>query len=309
MTNKERLQLLLDGGVPDVPPHWELVFQIPKAMFGMDPATVEEADYATDAARNDARMAFHNDVAWRLVEDLGWAAVPAWSPYDAEIVRRTKPEFEDVALVPGYEGGGVFWMPNGTDMLDFAVRLHEQPDDLRAEARRKCDAAKEALRRLADAGADFFVLTYDFGYNDAPFVSPKHFEWLVVPYLAEIVAQAHELGKKAILHSDGCLTHILDQIHGTGVDGYQSVDPQGGMDIRAVRERFPDWLLMGNVPCSLMQDVAEEPIREAVRTCVTHGGIGKRYILSTSNCIFHGMPPESYLIMLDEYNRLTSARG
>lgn len=153
------------------------------------------------------------------------------------------------------------------------------------------------------------MLTYDFGYNDAPFVSPKHFEWLVVPYLAEIVAQAHELGKKAILHSDGCLTHILDQIHGTGVDGYQSVDPQGGMDIRAVRERFPDWLLMGNVPCSLMQDVAEEPIREAVRTCVTHGGIGKRYILSTSNCIFHGMPPESYLIMLDEYNRLTSARG
>lgn len=307
MSTENGLRILLDGGIPETPPHWELVFQIPLAMFGMDPAAVEEARYATDADRQDARIAFHNEVTWRLVEELGWAAAPAWNPYDPEVVHRTKAEFGGRALVPGYEGSGVFWMPNGTQMLDFAVRLYEHPDDLQAEARRKCDAAKEALRRLADAGADFFVLTYDFGYNDAPFVSPKHFRWLVAPYLSEIVAEAHALDKKAILHSDGCLTHILDTIHATGVDGYQSVDPQGGMDIRAVRERYPDWLLMGNVPCNLLQDVDEEPIREAVRTCWTHGGVGKRYILSTSNCIFHGMPPESYRIMLDEYHRLAAA--
>jgi hypothetical protein len=34
------------------------------------------------------------------------------------------------------------------------------------------------------------------------------------------------------------------------------------------------------------------------------GGIGKPYIFSTSNCIFDGMPCESYRIMLDEYRRL-----
>ena len=308
MTNKDRLQTLLDGGVPDIPPHWELVFQIPEALFGMDPAAVEEKPYVTEADRQAARIAFHNEVAWRLIEDLGWAAVPAWNPYDAEVVRLAKRVFDGRALSPGYEGGGVFYMPNGSDMLDFAVRLHERPEDLRQEARRKCDAAKETLRRLADAGADFFVLTYDFGYNAAPFVSPKHFAWLVAPYLSEIVEQAHDLGKRAILHSDGCLSRILDQIHATGVDGYQSVDPQGGMDIGVVRETYPDWLLMGNVPCSLLQDVEEEPIREAVRTCMALGGVGKRYVLSTSNCIFHGMPPESYRIMLDEYHRLTSAR-
>lgn len=29
-------------------------------------------------------------------------------------------------------------------------------------------------------------------------------------------------------------------IFSTGVDGYQSIDPQGQMDIRKVREQFPD---------------------------------------------------------------------
>jgi hypothetical protein len=32
--------------------------------------------------------------------------------------------------------------------------------------------------------------------------------------------------------------------------------------------------------------------------------MGKRYIFSTSNTVFAGMPPESYRIMLDEYQGL-----
>ena len=73
------------------------------------------------------------------------------------------------------------------------------------------------------------------------------------------------------------------------------------MDIRAVREAFPDWILMGNVACNSLQDVDDDAIRKSVRYCMKHGGIGKRYIFSASNVIYDGMPPESYRIMLDEY--------
>ncbi len=38
-----------------------------------------------------------------------------------------------------------------------------------------------------------------------------------------------------------------------------------------------------------------------------YGGMGKRYIFSTSNTIFPGMPPESYRIMLDEIERYAGA--
>ena len=63
---------------------------------------------------------------------------------------------------------------------------------------------------------------------------------------------------------------------------------------------------MGNVACNMLQDAVEEEIRESVRYCMTHGGIGKPYIFSTSNCIFNGMPPESYKIMLDEYDSISA---
>jgi hypothetical protein len=214
------LERILHGQIPDFPPHWELVFQIEKEMFGMDPEAVAEAD----------RVAFQVDVFRRLIAELGWAAVGGH--YQPKVLETIQNAVGRDALVAGFEGDGVFWMPTGADMMDFVVRLFDHQQELHAEARRKCDNAKQYLQQAADAGADFFVLTYDFGYNDAPFVSPKDFSDIAVPYLTELVQCAHNLGKKAILHSDGCLTKILDQIHSTGIDGYQSIDPQGHMDIR-----------------------------------------------------------------------------
>ncbi len=292
MTGKEKLEMILNGRIPDSPPHWELVFQIEKAMFGMDRDALREAD----------RPAFQLELYHRLVDEFDWAAIPGG--YDLAEIERTKNSLGRKALVPAYEGGGVFWMPSGETMMDFVVKLFERPEDLHAEARAKCDRAKTFFRHAVDGGADFFVLTYDFGYNDQPFISPRHFADIVAPYLTELVGTIHDLGKKAILHSDGCIDQILDQIHATGVDGYQSVDPQGQMDIQKVRNDYPDWILMGNVACNLLQDTDENRIQESVRYCMTHGGVGKPYIFSTSNCIYEGMPPESYRIMLDAYRRM-----
>jgi len=297
---------LLDGGIPDVPPHWELVFQIPKEMFGIDAEVVANGQYDSEAARLEAMAQCHMEIYWRLIEECNWAAVPPPNPYNAKSVAQMKKALGEHALIPGYDGYGVFWMPTGSDIMDFVVKIFERPDELQQEARQKCDNCKELLQQMADAGADFFILTYDFGFNDAPFISPKHFREFVTPYLTEIVQKVHDLGKLAILHSDGCLTEILDQIYSTGVDGYQSVDPQGGMDIKAVREAYPEWLLMGNVSCSLLQETNDLEIRKAVNYCMTHGGMGKRYIFSTSNCIYAGMPAESYKIMLDEYRNMVN---
>ena len=276
MTNKDRLASILDGEVPDVPPHFELDFHLGREMFGLEVAEVRERTYASDAARLDALLGIHIELQHRLVEDLGYACAYFSPEHPVEQgITKVREALGDRALIRTHEWGGVFWMPTGGDIMDFVVKMFERPDEMHAEARAKCDAAKELLRIQADAGADFFMLCYDFGFNDGPFISPDHFREFVTPYLAEIVQAAHELGKKAILHSDGDLREILDQIHSTGLDGYQSVDPQGHMDIKAVREQFPDWILMGNVNCSMLQDADEEKIRESVQYCMKHGGVGK----------------------------------
>ncbi len=298
MTPKERMQTILDGGTPDAPPHWELVYQIEDEVFGLDrPGRRDEA----------GEIALNIELMSKLIETYDWGVVyPAavGGRMSLDGITRLKKALGGHALVVAFEWDGVFWMPSGDRFVDFCVMLYERPDELAGEARRKCDRAKEWVRRMADAGADFFCLAYDFGFNAGPFISPAHFRELVAPYLTEIVTAVHDAGLKAILHSDGDLRLLLDQLHGSGLDGYQSVDPQGSMDIRLVREQFPDWILMGNVMSSMMQETVEDEIRRSVRYCMTHGGMGKRYILSTSNCIFAGMPVRSYEIMLDEYRRI-----
>ncbi|MEN6313947.1 MAG: uroporphyrinogen decarboxylase family protein, partial [Clostridiaceae bacterium] len=100
---------------------------------------------------------------------------------------------------------------------------------------------------------------------------------------------------------------ILDQLVSTGLDGYQSIDPQGHMDIAEVKKLYGDKLiLMGNVQTSMLQETDEQKIRESVRYCMKHGKPEGKFIFSTSNCIFAGMPLESYHIMLDEYTKLAS---
>jgi uroporphyrinogen decarboxylase len=307
ITNKDRLVTILAGGIPDFPPHFEIVFQLGKEFFGLDWQAVNEASYPSEAARERALENFHIELQLRLIEEFDYAAVQP--PNSLEGITRTKQVVGERALVVPHDWDGVFWMPGGGEIMQFVEKMFYRPDEMHAEARAKCDAAKLRLRQQANAGADFFLLAYDFGFNDGPFISPDQFAEFVAPYLTEIVSTVHDLGKKALLHSDGDLNLLLEQIHGTGIDGYQSVDPQGNMDIKAVREKYPDWILMGNVNSGMLQFTDEEMIRQSVRYCLEHGGVGKPYIFSTSNCVFDGMPPESYRLMLREYETFRKERG
>jgi len=58
MTPKERLQTILSGQVPDFPPHFEMVFQLEKEMFGMNRKSVECRIFASEAKKKEALMAF-----------------------------------------------------------------------------------------------------------------------------------------------------------------------------------------------------------------------------------------------------------
>lgn len=301
MTNKSRLEAILRGQSPDVPPHFELVFQLEKEAFGIEFMPWGELQKASQAEQ-EREAALHVEMAERLVDDYGWAALTGDTP-------ALKRAVGDKALVYAFNGSGTFWLMPGDAMMEFVVRLFERPEELHEEARAKCDASIELAKQQVGQGADFICINSDYGFNSGPFISPKHFAEFVTPYLTEIVTAIHDLGVPAILHSDGNLNAILDQLVGAGLDGYQSVDPQGGMDIKAVRERYPDLVLMGNVECAMLQDADEQRIRDGVRYCMTHGGIGGRYIFSSSNCIFAGMPLESYHMMLDEYHNCCREAG
>ena len=307
MTPRQRLEAVFAGRVPDKVPHFELVFQIPEIAFGRPWPTGDDMQKATPAERDRLRGE-HFEICELILDRYGWAAMDFGTSlhghFDGEIIPEARRRYGDRIMLYGFNGSGTYWMPSGGDMVDFAVMLFERPDEAHESARQKCDASIEFAKRQVDEGLDFICINSDYGFNEGPFISPKMFAEFVTPYLSEIVAAMHELGVPAILHSDGDLRQIIDQLVSSGLDGYQSVDPQGHMDIAEVKREYGDRLvLMGNVRTALLQEVDEAPIREAVSYCMTHGKPGGGYIFSSSNCIFTGLPLESYHIMLDEYER------
>ena len=94
-THKARVATLLQGGVSDAPPHWELVFQLEKEFFDIDVDAVRNASYLSDAAKRDAWLRTENEVFVRVVEKFGWAAVPAYAPEDVGPRRRTSDDQPD----------------------------------------------------------------------------------------------------------------------------------------------------------------------------------------------------------------------
>jgi uroporphyrinogen decarboxylase len=308
MNGRQRLNAVLNGRIPDKVPHMELVFQLEEEAFGISWPTQVELDKASLAERERCLQRFFH--IWEfIIAKYDWAGIPL--PVDVcgyffgRIIPEGRKRFGANVMIYDYNGQGTFWMLPGSEMMEFTVMLFERPQELHAEAKRKRDASLELAKKQVDQGVDFICINSDYGYNQGPFISPQMFAEFVTPYLAEVVEGIHRLGVKAILHSDGDLRQILPQLVSTELDGYQSVDPQGHMDIAEVKQAYGDRLiLMGNVQASLLQEVDEQRIREFVRYCMTYGKPGGRYIFSTSNCIFKGMPLESYHIMLDEYDKL-----
>ncbi len=308
MNAKERLQAVLAGRVPDKVPHFELVFQLPEVAFGKSWPTSEQMHSASPRER-EFLLEEHFGIWEKILERYDWVAIQLPRDLHGFFAGRVIPEGKRRlgarALIYDFNGMGTFWMLPGDEMMGFAVMIHERPEQAHEEAQRKMKESIELAKHQVDQGVDFICINSDYGYNQGPFVSPRMFAELVTPYLAQIVGSMHHLGTKAILHSDGDLRLILDQLVSTGLDGYQSIDPQGHMDIALVKAQYGDRLvLMGNVQAALLQEADEPLIRESVRYCMQHGKPGGRYVFSTSNCLFAGMPLESYHLMLDEYEKL-----
>jgi uroporphyrinogen decarboxylase len=304
-TNRQALETVFKGKVPDHVPHFELVFQLTKEAFGLEWPDHEDMQSSSPVERDRHRGIFF-EIWERIIDRYGWAAVQMptslCGAYTGEVVKEGRKRFGSRAMIFDFNGEGTFWMPNGEEMSDFYALFYDAPEEAHALARQKCEASKEFARRQAAEGVEFIVINSDYGYNAGPFLSPAMFDEFVTPYLAEIVDEIHRQGIPAILHSDGNLREILPSIVSTGIDGYQSIDPQGGMDLADVKQRYGDKLiLMGNVRTALLQEPDDLAIRTAVRDCIRIGAPGGRYVFSTSNCIFKGMPLESYGILHDEY--------
>ena len=202
-------------------------------------------------------------------------------------------------------GDVTFGIPDGNTMMEFSFRLRDEPEKLKAEADERVDEAlQKAARQKSLGGLDGFALCTDYCFNKGPFLSPAMFSEFVTPYLTRLIQGYRALGFYTIKHTDGNIMPILDQLVAANPHALHSLDPQAGVDLAEVKQRYGDRMcLIGNVNCGLLDSGSEADVKESARYALRNGMPGGGYIYSTSNCIYTGMPLSRYELMLDVWKQ------
>lgn len=301
MTHRERAVLALSLQQPDYVPTFELEYQLAPEMFGGDFLT-EDALKGLSPKETEKALAENAEFMVKVYSELGYSILPLHYLSLEHLIKAAKlinKLTHDEFLLTAH-GDGTFAIPDGDGMLDFVYRLADEPEAVKAEARKMADEAIERDKRLMDAGIGSLILCSDYCFNAGPFLSPAMFEEFIQPYLYDICKAIRENGGYAIKHTDGNIMPILDMLVECRPHALHSLDPMAGVDIREVKQRVGDKVaLCGNVHCAYLQTGTDEQVLESCRYAMENGKPGGGYIFCTSNVPFRGMPVERYQMVLD----------
>ena len=180
-------------------------------------------------------------------------------------------------------------------LLDFALR----PDFVKDLMKIGTEYYSELYRMAAAAGANLVLLGDDYSNKTGTMMSPRHFEELVLPSDAAVVAAVKKAGLYCIKHTDGDIRRIMDQLLSTGIDCLGPLEPVPGMELEGILRRYPGRIaVMGNVSVDLLsRGAVDDVVAETKRLLATVSRIGP-HILSSANTIAPGVKPENFLAMI-----------
>jgi len=125
----------------------------------------------------------------------------------------------------------------------------------------------------------------DIAYKGGLMISPSILRDHFFPRLQKAIEPLKRGGVKAIFHSDGDITEVLDDLIEAGSDGINPIDPSAGMDIGYVKEKYGDKLiLVGNVDGSrILPFGTPEEVEEEVKSCIRKGSPGGGHLIECGN--------------------------
>jgi uroporphyrinogen decarboxylase len=151
---------------------------------------------------------------------------------------------------------------------------------------------------------DFIFFGDDLGLQLAPMISSQLFRRFIKPKYRRYVDAFKNASKaKVILHSDGAISPLIDDMIEAGIEGINPVQVSAkGMDSKQLKERFGKKLIFwGGIDTqSVLPFGTPEDVRNEVRTRIRHLAPGGGYILATVHNIQPGVPPENIVAMFDE---------
>ena len=198
--------------------------------------------------------------------------------------------------------GGIFtrtWMLMGYE--HFSKMLFDDLDFVVELATRVGRTQVAVMRRvIAMPGVVAAWYGDDLAYTESLLVSPKILRKIFFPWVEELAGIAHAAGFPFIMHSDGRLWQVLDDLIALGVNALHPIEPKA-MDIYDLKRRYGKKIaIFGNVDLgyALTEGTGTpEAIRAEVRQQIRELAPGGGYGLSSGAGLTRYVELENFLAM------------
>jgi uroporphyrinogen-III decarboxylase len=181
---------------------------------------------------------------------------------------------------------GVSAMLMSMGLEGFSYALVDDPGLVDTVLGRYADWTIAIVRHLRDLGVDLVWTFDDMAYKTGPMFSPRVLREVIMPHTRRVAQAIKGEGFPWIVHSDGNLMSLLDDLLTLGFDALHPLEP-GPMDIAAVKRDYGHRLcLIGNIDLhyTLTRGTpaeVETEVKERIQTIGPGGG----YMISSANSL------------------------
>jgi uroporphyrinogen-III decarboxylase len=127
-------------------------------------------------------------------------------------------------------------------------------------------------------------------------LSKALFDEFLLPYYQKVNPHIKKHGVKVLIDSDGDITTMVPWMHEAGIEGVYPLERQAGVDLNAIRQAYPDFLMLGGYD-KMVMPLGEAAMRaefERLLPVMKSGG----YIPSVDHQTPPGVSLENYRIYI-----------
>ena len=182
---------------------------------------------------------------------------------------------------------GFFEAFNGVfGIEDQLMWLAMDPESLGQLYRRQAEWTIRFAGHCIDCGADMIHISDDWGAQNNIMFSPQLWWELIYPNMKRVVDYVHSRGVFCSLHSDGCISKVVDGVARLGLDLVHPWQENAGMPLEDYLENYADkFAIMGGICVqSAIGILSGEDLEGEIRRVF---GLlrGKRWICCTSHFV------------------------
>ncbi len=210
----------------------------------------------------------------------------------------------NLLVMPSF-GFGFFdsiWQMFGFDT--FSRFLYQKPAFLRQVIKDLERFYFPILQQVIELGAEIIYFGDDLGYKDRPFISPRIYRQFFKPSLRRLCQIAHKGGAKVLMHSDGNINPLLEDLIDAGIDGLHPWEAAAGMQITEGKKQYGDKLtLIGHVPVQDLTHHTPREIKKLVLHLLKYCAPGGGYLISSGHSVTKECQWYNYFTMIETVKR------